>query len=66
MLPRSRKEHRQARRAANRRGAAAQRDLHHLAHETRRTAKTGAIVARASLLELGAQTLTRLVARPRA
>jgi ketopantoate reductase len=62
MFPQTRKEHRQARRAADRRRARAQRDLHRLVRETRRTAETGALLARASLVELGAETLRHLTA----
>jgi len=72
-LPRTRREHRQARRAAEGRRAGAQREINQLQREARRelrtvrrAAETATIVGRARLAELAARGLSGLVTRLRA
>jgi 2-polyprenyl-6-methoxyphenol hydroxylase-like FAD-dependent oxidoreductase len=67
--PRTRREHRQLRTAAEQRLATAQRELHQLSRQVqrdlrsvRRHGETTAIVARSNLAELAVQSITRLAA----
>jgi len=67
--PHTRREHRQVRTAAEKRLAAAQRELQHLSRQferdlrtVRRQGETTAIVARSNLAELAVQGITRLAA----
>ncbi|KPI09205.1 Pentachlorophenol monooxygenase [Actinobacteria bacterium OK074] len=67
--PRTRREHRQARTAAEKRLATAQRELHQLSRQVqrdlrsvRRHGETTAIVARSNFAELAVQSINRLTA----
>jgi len=69
-LPRTRREHRQTRRDAERRRAGAQREIkqlqcgvRHDLRTVRRSAETATIVGRARLAELAARSLAGLAAR---
>jgi hypothetical protein len=70
--PRTRREHRRIRSAAEQRLATAQRELHQLSRQVqrdlrsvRRQGETTAIVARSNFAELAVQTITRLAANLR-
>ncbi|MEU9240335.1 FAD-dependent oxidoreductase [Streptomyces sp. NPDC048385] len=70
--PRTRREHRQTRTAAEKRLASAQRELHQLARQVqrdlrsvRRHGETTAIVARSNFAELAVQSINRLTANLR-
>lgn len=67
--PRTRREHRQARTAAEQRLATAQCELHPLSHQVqrdlrsvRRHGETTAVVTRSNLAEIAVQGITRLAA----
>ncbi|MEU5640014.1 FAD-dependent oxidoreductase [Streptomyces milbemycinicus] len=69
--PRTRREHRQLRTAAEQRLATAQRELHQLSRQVQRDLRTvrrhggtTAIVARSDFAELAVQSITRLAAGP--
>ncbi|MCZ0998432.1 hypothetical protein O1M63_10170 [Streptomyces mirabilis] len=70
--PRTRREHRRVRSAAEQRLASAQRELHQLSRQVqrdlrsvRRQGETTAIVARSNFAELAVQSITRLAANLR-
>jgi hypothetical protein len=70
--PRTRREHRQARTAAEQRLATAQRELHQLSRQVqrdlrsvRRHGETTAIVARSNFAELAVKSINRLTANLR-
>jgi hypothetical protein len=71
-VPRTRREHRRIRSAAEQRLATAQRELHQLSRQVqrdlrsvRRQGETTAIVARSNFAELAVQSITRLAANLR-
>jgi hypothetical protein len=71
-VPRTRREHRRTRSAAEQRLATAQRELHQLSRQVqrdlrsvRRQGETTAIVARSNFAELAVQSITRLAANLR-